>query len=90
MEISDVTVKSKGIDNKILELIDLKTEDDMKQVITELKSIEKVIGEKLQSTDKHLQSMEKSIEKRFDVVTWVIGIACTVIIVAITILALKK
>lgn len=76
MRISELKEKSKGIDDKILALIDLKIEDDMKQVITQL-----------QSTDKHLQSMEKSIEKRFDMMIWVVGIAF--IAIAITILALK-
>lgn len=93
MKISDVKEKTKGVDDKILELIDLKTEDDMKQIISQLQSTERSVASQLQLIEKsvatQLQLIEKAIEaseKKHTLVLWVVGLAFAVLA---TIVALK-
>lgn len=104
MKLSEVKEKTKGVDDKILELIDLKTEDDMKQVISQLQSTEKSFATQMQSTEKSfvtkMQSIENALvsrmdasdqkhEAKFNLLLWVVSIAFAVIAIAVAIVALK-
>lgn len=74
----------------ILQLIDLKSENDMKETVAQLKIMDK----HLELLSKHLVSVETNIkaeiETKIATAYWLIGIVGGVISILLTILALKK
>lgn len=70
----------------ILQLIDLKSEDDMKETVAQLKIMDK----HLELLSKNLQSFKSEIETKIATAYWLIGIVGGVISILLTILALKK
>lgn len=70
----------------ILQLIDLKSEDDMKETIAQIKILDK----HLELLGRNLQSVEAKIETKIATAYWVIGVVGGVVSILLTILALKK
>ena len=82
MELSEVSISlysiSLPVDQKkaLLKLIDAKTNNDMREVIAEIKQLES----KIQMVQDKIQMVHDKLSNEIKVVYWVIGIAMSVII----------
>jgi len=93
MELTDVSSSldniSLPVDQKkaILRLIDVKVNNDMKEVIAEIKQLEtkmqvmqEMLQDKIQMTHDKIQMVHDKLSNEIKVIYWVIGIAMSVII----------
>ncbi len=86
MNISEVSDSLENIslppDQKkaMLQLIDAKIENDMKEVIAELRQLEGKLEGKIQLTQDKIQMTHDKLSNEIKIVYWVIGIAMAVMV----------
>jgi hypothetical protein len=66
--------------NAMLQLIDGKINNDMKEVIAEIRSLEGRLESKIQMLDNKIQLIHDKLSNEIKVVYWVVGIAMAVMI----------
>ena len=59
--------------NAILQLIDLKTELDMREVIMEIKSMKSEFESKFSAIESKFSAIESKFESKFSILLWVIS-----------------
>lgn len=64
----------------ILQVIDVKINNDMKEVIAEIRQLEKIMDVKFQATQDKIQMVHDKLSNEIKVVYWVVGIAMSVIL----------
>ncbi|HVU95344.1 MAG TPA: hypothetical protein VHE34_08975 [Puia sp.] len=90
MELSDVNCSldniSLPVDQRkaILKLIDVKVNNDMREVIAEMKQIEARLEAKIQMTNDKIQMVHDKLSNEIKTVYWVVGIAMTVMIFVVS------
>jgi uncharacterized protein Yka (UPF0111/DUF47 family) len=90
MELSDVTSSLEGISlpahqkKAVLQLIDAKINNDMREVIAEIKRLESKIDMVQQKLDDKIQMVHDKLSNEIKTIYWVIGIAMTVLLFMIS------
>ena len=108
MDLKEINELTRDLDDKsrlaILELINLKTEDDMEKILTKMENmflqtntkmdakfsqIESHMGSKFAQIESHVGSKFAHVEGSISTIRWVIGVAAGVLTLVLTIMAFK-
>ena len=88
MELNEINKLAQSLPEEsqeaILKLIDLKTNNDMKEVVQSIKyvgdSTYRAIEDLKRSTDTAIENLEKNTERNFKIIYWLFGILTTAMI----------
>ena len=88
MNLNNIDELADGLDDKnrssTLKLIDLKTDNDMKEVIAKMDNMLAKIDAKFERIDEKFAHVEATIETKMNTIYWVIGVASAVLTLIIT------
>jgi hypothetical protein len=80
MKTNEVKKLSKDINDNLLELIDLKIDNDMEKIINEIRTINSGFISEMKQQNTELKRIEDNFNTKFNMIIWAIGLLIALII----------